>query len=305
MQLLRANERHVWGQTYERPAADLFRVQGEISGMVADAIKLSLTPAERKSLTAAPAVQVQAQDAFLRGLQRLNDQRPESLRAALADLQEAVRLDPTSARAFATLSQCYLLAGTRDIMTRDESYAKALAAATRALQLDDTVAQAHTQLAEVKFYFEWDWQAARRGYERALELNPNNSHALARYSLFLSALDEQDAALKYATLAQAAGPDFADCAVRAGHGPVLCETLRRGHRRVPSPQRDPAVLARRPAITSGWGAPTRRGAGSTTRFRRSRWRSSWEAADRVDGGDRAASTPRPATGPKRSGCWAS
>jgi len=203
---VRANERHVWGQTYERPAADLFRVQGEISGMVADAIKLSLTPAERKSLTAAPAVQVQAQDAFLRGLQRMSDQRPGSVRAALAALEEAVRLDPTSARAYATLSQCYLLAGTRDIMTPDESYARALAAATRALQLDDTVAQAHTQLAEVKFYFEWDWQTARRGYERALELNPNNSHALARYALFLAALDEQEAALRQATLAQQLDP---------------------------------------------------------------------------------------------------
>ena len=206
VQLVRANERHVWGQTYERPAADLFRVQGEISGMVADAIKLSLTPAERKSLTAAPAVQVQAQDAFLRGLQRMSDQRPGSVRAALAALEEAVRLDPTSARAYATLSQCYLLAGTRDIMTPDESYARALAAATRALQLDDTVAQAHTQLAEVKFYFEWDWQTARRGYERALELNPNNSHALARYALFLAALDEQEPALRHATLAQQLDP---------------------------------------------------------------------------------------------------
>jgi len=206
VQLVRANEQHVWGQTYERPAADLFRVQGEISGMVADAIKLSLTPAERKSLTATPAMQVQAQDAFLRGLQRLNDQRPGSVRAALASLEEAVRLDPTSARAYATLSQCYLLAGTRGIMTPEESYAKALAAATRALQLDDTVAQAHTQLAEVKFYFEWDWQTARRGYERALALNPNDSHALARYSVYLSALDEHDAALKHATLAQALDP---------------------------------------------------------------------------------------------------
>ena len=68
------------------------------------------------------------------------------------------------------------------------------------------MAQAHTQLAEVKFYFEWDWEAARRGYERALALNPNDSHALARYSLFLSALDESDAAIRHATLAQQLDP---------------------------------------------------------------------------------------------------
>jgi serine/threonine protein kinase/tetratricopeptide (TPR) repeat protein len=205
VQLLRADEARIWGQTYQRPTADLFRVQGEIAAMIADAVKLSLTPEQRAALSQSP-VQSRAQDAFLRGLHRLNDSRPESLRASLADLQDATRLDPTSARAFATLSQCYLRLGNREVMPQDEAYTEALKAATRAQQLDDTVAEAHTQLAEVKFYHEWNWTVARREYERALQLDPNNSHAMARYALFLSALRRSDDAIRYATLARDLDP---------------------------------------------------------------------------------------------------
>lgn len=206
VQLLRANEQFLWGHTYERPMADLITVQGEISGMIADAVSLSLTPDERRNLASTPGIQVLAQDAFLRGLHRMNDFRAESLKLALADLLEAVRLDPTSARAFATLSQCYLHLGAREVLDHHESYTNALRAATRALQLNDTVAEAHTQLAEVKFYYEWNWDWARREYERSLELNPNNSHAMARYSLFLSALGRADEAIRWAALAQQLDP---------------------------------------------------------------------------------------------------
>ena len=195
--LVRANDSQVWGQPYERPAADLFKVQGEVATMIAEAIKLSLTAAQRKELIT-PSVREQAQDAFLRGTQRLHDVRKESLQLALSDLLEAVRLDPESARAWATLSQCYLILGAQDILTKDESYTQALAAATHALQRDDSVSEAHTELAEVKFYYEWNWEWARSEYARALELQPNNSHAMARYSLFLSALGRHDEAIERA-----------------------------------------------------------------------------------------------------------
>jgi eukaryotic-like serine/threonine-protein kinase len=206
VQLLRANEDHVWGQTYERPAADMFKVQGEISSTIADAVRLTLTPTERMTIATAPGMQVQAQEAFLRGLHRMSDLRSESLKLALVDLLEAVRLDPSSARAYATLSQCYLYLATREVVSSDTAYREALTAATRAMQLDDTVAEAHTQLAEVKFYYEWNWEWARSEYERALELNPNNSHAVARYALFLSALGREEEALRWATLAQQLDP---------------------------------------------------------------------------------------------------
>jgi tetratricopeptide (TPR) repeat protein len=62
------------------------------------------------------------------------------------------------------------------------------------------------RVAEVKFYYDWNWEWARREYERALELNANNSHAMARYSLFLSALGRHDEAFEKATAAARLDP---------------------------------------------------------------------------------------------------
>jgi eukaryotic-like serine/threonine-protein kinase len=219
VRLMRSNDTRVWTQTYEPPSGDLLKVEGEIASTVADAVKLSLTDEERNVLHNTPAVAVQAQDAFLRGLHRLNDLRGENLRQALADLTEAVRLDPSSARAFAALSQCYVLLASTDVLSHAEAYRNALSAANRAIYLDDRVAEAHTQLAEVKFYDEWNWDWAQREYERALQLNPNNSHALARHSLFLSALGKADEAIRLATLAQDRDP--ASTTIRFAPGMAL------------------------------------------------------------------------------------
>lgn len=215
VRLLRGNEEQIWGQNYERPAGDLFKVQGEIAAFIADAINLSTTSAELADVSAAP-VRSQAQDAYLRGTQRLYDARDDSLRAAFADLLDAVRLDPSSARAWATLSQCYISLANRELMPQDAAYAEALKAAERAQLLDESVAEGHTQMAEVKFYYEWNWAVARREYERALQLNPNNSRAMARYSMFLSALGLFDDAVRFGT--QARDLDPANTTVRVAPG---------------------------------------------------------------------------------------
>ena len=64
-----------------------------------------------------------------------------------------------------------------------ESFPKAKAAAERALQLDSTLAEAHTALAFEKFQHEWDFAAAEREYQQAINLNPHYAPArIARVS---------------------------------------------------------------------------------------------------------------------------
>ena len=205
VRLLRADGSALWTHDYERPANDVGNIPGEVALMVADAIRVSLTKAERQELRES-VVSVAAQEAYLRGLHRMNDPRAETLRLAHADLLEAARLDPASARIQAALSRCYVLLASRNVMTHSEAYPRALTAATTAVQLDDRVADAHTQLAEAKLYYEYQWDMAEREYERALELSPSNSHAMTRYALFLSAGGRFDDALDWATLALSSDP---------------------------------------------------------------------------------------------------
>jgi tetratricopeptide (TPR) repeat protein len=107
----------------------------------------------------------------------------------------------------------------RGVMTHSEAYPRALTAATTAVQLDDRVADAHTQLAEAKFYYEYQWDLAEREYERALELSPSNSHAMTRYAYFLAAIGKLDEALEWATLALSSDPLSAGA--RSAPGMVL------------------------------------------------------------------------------------
>ena len=216
VRVMRANEERVLDENYERSGADIFDLQADIAERVANAIQVSLSSDDRRELRQEPGIGPQAQDAFLRALNRMDDLSAPSLERAHRDLLEATRLDPRFALAYATLSRCYYLLGTREVLSRAYAHQLALDAATRAIQFDEQVADGHTQLAEVKLYYEWDWDVAQREYVRALTLNPNGTHTMARYSAFLSALGDHEGALRWATVAQ--GLDPASAAVRSGVG---------------------------------------------------------------------------------------
>lgn len=206
VRLLRPGGSRVWSEVYERPAVDIFKTRGEIVETIASRIRLSRSEEEQRGLPQDPGVALQAQEAFLRGWHRLYDQSSDGIKAAYEALTEAVRLDPRSARAHALLSEAYTLMGSRGLLSSQHSNKMALFHANRAIQLDERISEAHAQLAETVFYSQWNWEWARFEYQRALDLNANNSHAMARYSQFLSALRQSDDAIRLATEAQQRDP---------------------------------------------------------------------------------------------------
>ena len=62
---------------------------------------------------------------------------------------------------------------------------KARAAALKALELDPDLAEAHTSMALVKFFYDWDWPGAEAEFKRAIELNPNYPTAHHGYAVLL------------------------------------------------------------------------------------------------------------------------
>ena len=171
-------DKHLWAKSFERSSRDVLALQAELASAIAREINVRLTPSEQSRLTAAPSVNPEAHDAYLKGRYFFNRPSDENLQKAIAQFEEAVRLSPNFAPAFSGLSDAYLWAGYNEgFLTATEAKPKAKAAAEKAVALDDNSAEAHTSLAVFKLFYEYDWAGCEREFRRAFALNPNYAFA--------------------------------------------------------------------------------------------------------------------------------
>lgn len=194
-QLIDAREdKHLWSKSFERNSRDVLALQDELASAIANEIHVQLTPSEQSRLASAPSVNPEAHDAYLKGRYFFNRPSDENLQKAIAQFEEAVKLNPNFAPAFSGLSDAYLWAGYNEgFLTAAEAKPQAKAAAEKAIQLDDNSAEAHTSLAVYKFFYEFDWEGSEREFRRAFQLNPNYAFAHDQFGLglaFQGRLDE-------------------------------------------------------------------------------------------------------------------
>ena len=189
-------DKHLWAENYERDARDVLAMQDEVTLAIAKEINVQLTPDEQTRLTSAPVVNPQAHDAYLKGRYFFSRPSDENLKKAIAQFEEAVRLDPDFAPAYSGLSDAYNLAGANEgFLTSTEAMAKEKETAVKAVQLDDKSAEAHTSLAVFKFLYEYDWAGCESEFHRALALNPNYAYAHDNFGLALALQGRLDEAV--------------------------------------------------------------------------------------------------------------
>ena len=190
------NDRHMWAKSYERDSKDVLAMQDELASAIAKEVNVELTPTEQKRLTSARVVNPAAHDAYLKGRYFFSRVTDTSLLKAIDEFNEAIRLDPNFAPAYAGLSDAYNWAGSNEgVFTSAEAAVKGEAAARRAVQLDDNSAESHTALAGCFYNWMYDWKAAEAEFRRAIALNPNYSYAHDMYSQLLATQGRLDEAL--------------------------------------------------------------------------------------------------------------
>jgi eukaryotic-like serine/threonine-protein kinase len=167
-QLIRAaTDKHLWAREYERDAADVLKLEAEIARTIAQEIQAHLTPEETRRLASARSISPDAREAFLLGRYHHFKDNEADLRQAIEYFQQAIRLQPDYAAAYAGLSSTARLLKTRGF-THEEGAART--AAVKAIELDPNLGEAHSAMAGLKFD-DWDWAGAETEARRALELN--------------------------------------------------------------------------------------------------------------------------------------
>jgi TolB-like protein len=196
-----------WQQPFDAEIADVFRVQGEIAGKVAEAMRVAVVGADQARLAEAPTRNPAAYDAFLRGEATYASagSNPNVIRRAVVEYEQAVALDSGFASAWAGLAR-----------SRSRLYANGTPSAELARQARDAADRALRLAPDASFahgarglYFVWverDPTAALPEIENARAATPNDPDILTRLAVVYNQLGRFEDALPNARAAQQLDP---------------------------------------------------------------------------------------------------
>jgi TolB-like protein/Tfp pilus assembly protein PilF len=166
-QLIKASDGyHLWSESYDRELEDIFEVQSDIAGRIAEKLRVELVPRPTTSDTA-------AFDLLLRARHRLNSRNEQALRESRQLLEQALEHDPEYAAAWSALAVVLNLVPVYASGEPEKTFESAEKAARRAMELDPAMAEPVTVLASLN-EMRGDWVEADRLYEKALALDPED-----------------------------------------------------------------------------------------------------------------------------------
>jgi tetratricopeptide (TPR) repeat protein len=189
------DQTQLWTESFDRELAGVLALQHDVARGVAGSLALTLLPAEQTRLARARPVNPVAYEAYLRGVSHLERGAPANLDAALHYFELARENDPDYALAYVGIGDVWSARQQRGITSPSEAAPRLRAARARALELDDTLPEAHLGLAKQSTWTDWNWGVAEASFRRAIELNPNDARARARYSHYLHFMQRPDEAM--------------------------------------------------------------------------------------------------------------
>jgi len=168
-----AQDAYLWAETYNGTMDQIFDIQEDVAARIAKALKVRLTPDDRRTLKKRATENAEAYQLYLKGRYFWSKRTKDGLLAAIRHFEDAIRKDGQLAIAWAGIADsCILLTDFVD-MSPEESYAKAKSAVHKALEIDSRLAEAHTSLGLLAMLSDWDWMTAEKEFKLAIAANPN------------------------------------------------------------------------------------------------------------------------------------
>lgn len=180
---------HFWSESYDGSLENIFDLQDEISRKIANkliehlAVGKVTTPLVKSSTT-----NPDAYNHYLKGIYYWNRWNPVDNQKAVEELQKAIDIEPNFAKAYAWLANCYILAGTMGFLKSEIAYPKAKENGHKAMMLEPDNSECNISIGLIYLFVDWNWEGARRAFEKAMELNPGAGGGYQTYSYYLIAV---------------------------------------------------------------------------------------------------------------------
>ena len=185
-ELIDARTNHnLWGDQYDRKVSDVLAVQQDIAGAISSKLRERLSGETKKQAAKGGTNDPEAYQLYLKGRYYWERRTRESLEKSKDYFNQAIEKDPNYALAYVGLADYYNVVPDYSPVPASDAAPRARAAAEKALAIDNSLAEAHAALAASYWSF-FEFAAAEREFQRALELNPKYAHAHHWYGLFLS-----------------------------------------------------------------------------------------------------------------------
>jgi len=170
------NGKSLWGEQYERKMSELLATQREIAAEITNNLKMKLSGESEQKMAKKYTDNNEAYQLYLQGRFHFAKRTKDDIRKGIDYFQQAIKLDPNYALAYATIADSYNSMGKNADLPPKEVLPQAKAAAARALEIDPTLAEAHGALADSLALYDWNWAESEREYGKAFQLDPNVSY---------------------------------------------------------------------------------------------------------------------------------
>lgn len=223
---------HLWSETYDRDLTDIFQIQSDVAGQIANALKATLTPTIKASINRKPTENLEAYNLYLRGVYHWNQFTSESVIKGLQSFEHAIELDPEFGLAYAGLANAYFaiaLGASPSDLSPAEAFPYAKELAEKALEIDDTITDAYATLGSVNFWYDWDWAAAEEHFEKAKVVGGGGMESSLKYGFYLAAMGRRDEGIETARKARDLDPISLIVNTQLGHHYYWAREYERAH----------------------------------------------------------------------------